>query len=275
MNKIVIKSPAKINFGLNIVSKREDGFHNIGTIFYPIELHDVLTFKKAGQLSFTSNNELIQNDENNLVIKAVRLVEQLVNRKLTVSIELEKNIPIGAGLGGGSSNAAQTLLSINEFFDLQIKEVVLKELALQLGSDVPFFLHPASAFASSRGELLSPIDFEITKPLLLVNPGIHISTQWAYKNIVPQKPECSLSSLNLHAVQNFSSLNGKVTNDFEKVAFAAYPILAEIKKALFDFKAEFALMSGSGSTMFGIFPHYDLALAAQQYFSKKYFTYLQ
>jgi len=275
MNKIVIKSPAKINFGLNIVSKREDGFHNIGTIFYPIELHDVLTFKKAGQLSFTSNNELIQNDENNLVIKAVRLVEQLVNRKLTVSIELEKNIPIGAGLGGGSSNAAQTLLSINEFFDLQIKEVVLKELALQLGSDVPFFLHPASAFASSRGELLSPIDFEITKPLLLVNPGIHISTQWAYKNIVPQKPECSLSSLNLHAVQNFSSLNGKVTNDFEKVAFAAYPILAEIKKALFDFKAEFSLMSGSGSTMFGIFPHYDLALAAQQYFSKKYFTYLQ
>ncbi|MFA6597414.1 MAG: 4-(cytidine 5'-diphospho)-2-C-methyl-D-erythritol kinase [Ignavibacteriaceae bacterium] len=274
MKKIIIKSPAKINFGLNIVSKREDGFHNIETIFYPVDLHDVLTFEKAETFSFTCNNELIHNDENNLVIKAVRLIEQFVHLKLNVAIRLEKNIPIGAGLGGGSSNAAQTLLAINEFFGFQIKEEKLKEFAIHLGSDVPFFLHPVSAFASSRGELLSQIEFEITKPLLLVNPGIHISTQWAYQNIVPKKPLFSLSTLSLNVVQDFSSLNGKVLNDFESVTFKVHPQLAEIKQNLFERKAEFALMSGSGSTMFGIFPDSDSAQNALQYFSKLYFTYL-
>lgn len=275
MNKIIIKSPAKINFGLNIVSKRDDGFHNIETIFYPVELHDVLTFEMAERFSFTCNNELIHNDENNLVIKAVRLIEQLVKIKIKVSITLDKNIPIGAGLGGGSSNAAQTLLSINELFALQIKKEILKDIALQLGSDIPFFLHPVPSFATSRGEILSPIDFEITKSILLVNPGIQISTKWAYQNITPREPEFSLSTLNSNSYQNLSVLNKKVVNDFEEVAFAAHPLLAEIKKNMFEFKAEFALMSGSGSTMFGIFPDNFSAQNALHYFSKNYFTYLQ
>jgi len=275
MKKIIIKSPAKINFGLNIVSKRDDGFHNIETIFYPIKLHDVLTFEKAERFSFTCNNELIHNDENNLVIKAVRLMEQLVKIKINVSIALEKNIPIGAGLGGGSSNAAHTLLSINQLFALQIKEEILKDIALQLGSDVPFFLHPVPSFATSRGEKLSPIDFEIAKPILLVNPGIHISTKWAYQNIIPKEPNFFLSTFNSNSYQNFSVLNNKVVNDFEEVAFAAHPLLAEIKKTMFEFNAEFALMSGSGSTMFGIFPDDNSARNALQYFSKNYFTYLQ
>ena len=275
MNKITIKSPAKINFGLNIVSKRDDGFHNIETIFYPVELHDVLTFENAETFSFTCNNDLILNDENNLVIKAVRLIEQLVHQKVNVSITLEKNIPIGAGLGGGSSNAAQTLLSINEFFNLQIKEEKLKEFALQLGSDVPFFLHPVPAFATSRGEIVSLINFEITKPILLVNPGIHISTQWAYHNITPRKPEVSLSTMFSNASSDLSSLNGRVNNDFESIAFATYPQLAEIKKQMFELNAEFSLMSGSGSTMFGIFPDDNSAQNALHYFSKTYYTYLQ
>ena len=275
MNKIVIKSPAKINFGLNIVAKREDGFHNIETIFYPIELHDVITFEKAAEFSFTCNNKEIQTDENNLVIKALRLVEQLIKREIAVSITLEKNIPLGAGLGGGSSNAAQTLLSINELFELQIKNEVINDFALQLGSDVPFFLHPVPSYATSRGEILSPIDFEITKPILLVNPGIHISTKWAYENVTPKIPEFQLSKLCSNIDSVIASLNGKVVNDFEEIAFAAHPQLAEIKKTMSEFKAEFVLMSGSGSTIFGIFPDNNSAQEAQLYFSKTFFTYLQ
>lgn len=275
MKKIVIKSPAKINFGLNIIVKRDDGFHNIETIFYPIELHDVLTFEKAEKFSFTCNNELIKNDENNLVIRAVRLIEQLVKREITVSTVLEKNIPLGAGLGGGSSNAAQTLLSINDLFELQIKNEVLNNFALQLGSDVPFFLNPVPSYASSRGEILSPIDLEITKPILLVNPGIHISTKWAYQNIKSKTPIFKLNSLSSENVKDIASLKGKVVNDFENIAFAAHPQLAEIKKTMFEYEAEFVLMSGSGSTMFGVFPESSSAQKANKYFSKTYFTYLQ
>lgn len=275
MNKIVIKSPAKINFGLNIVAERGDGFHNIETIFYPIELHDLLTFEKSGKFSFSCNNEQIQTDENNLVIKALRLVEQLIKREIAVSITLEKNIPLGAGLGGGSSNAAHTLLSLNELFELQINKGTLNKFALQLGSDVPFFLHPVPSFATSRGEILSPIDFEITKPILLVNPGIHVSTKWAYQNITPKASEFQLSKLRSNIESEIASLNGKVLNDFENTAFAAHPQLAEIKKTMSELKAEFVLMSGSGSTMFGIFPDNNSAQEAQLYFSKTYFTYLQ
>ena len=275
MKKIIIKSPAKINFGLNIVAKRDDGFHNIETIFYPTELHDVLTFEKADKFSFTCNNELIKNDENNLVIRAVRLIEQLVKREIAVSIVLEKNIPLGAGLGGGSSNAAQTLLSINELFELQIKNELINDFALQLGSDVPFFLHPVPSYASSRGEILSPIDLEITKPILLVNPGIHISTKWAYQNIKPKTPIFNLNSLSSEDVKNIASLKGKVVNDFANIAFAAHPQLAEIKKTMFEYEAEFVLMSGSGSTIFGVFPESNSAKKANKYFSKTFFTYLQ
>lgn len=275
MKKIVIKSPAKINFGLNIVAKCEDGFHTIETIFYPIELHDVLTFEKAEKFSFTCNNELIKNDENNLVIRAVRMIEQLVKREIAVSIVLEKNIPLGAGLGGGSSNAAQTLLSINELFGLQIKNEVLNDFALQLGSDVTFFLHPVPSFATSRGETLTPIDFEITKPILLANPGIHISTKWAYQNIKPKTPIFKLNALSSENVKDLASLKGKVVNDFENIAFAAHPQLAEIKKTMFEYEAEFVLMSGSGSTMFGVFPESNSAQKANEYFSKTFFTYLQ
>ncbi len=275
MKKIIVKSPAKINFGLNIVSKREDGFHNIETIFYPIDLHDVLIFEKSAKFSFTCNNKEIQNDDNNLVIKAVRLIEQFIKKEIAVSIALEKNIPIGAGLGGGSSNAAHTLLSINELFELQIKNETLNKFALQLGSDVPFFLNPVPSYASSRGEILSPIDLEITKPILLVNPGIHISTKWAYENIKPQTPVFKFKSLSQENVNKIASLKDKVVNDFEEIAFAAHPLLAEIKKKMGDFQAEFVLMSGSGSTMFGVFPDNNSAQKAKQYFSKTYFTYLQ
>ncbi len=275
MERIIIKSPAKINFGLNIVEKRSDGYHNIETIFYPISLYDVLTFEYCNKLIFTSNDIKLQNDEDNLILKSVRLLEKVTAKKINLSIHLDKNIPIGAGLGGGSSNAAHTLLSINEFLLLKIKDETLKELALMLGSDVPFFLKPFPSFAERQGEILTQIDFHINKFILLVNPGIHVSTKWAYQNIKPQKPSFKLSSMKNLMIEDFSLLKDKVVNDFEEIVFAEYPAIKIIKETLYKLGAEFSLMSGSGSTIFAIFNEKETAETAQSFFSEKYFTYME
>ena len=148
--KISINSMAKINFGLNIVEKRSDGFHNLETIFYPIELCDKLTFEKADFFSFSSNIPTLDIDPSNLVIKAFNIVEKYIGKKLNAKITLEKNIPIGGGLGGGSSNAAHTLVSIPLLFGFEIPQDFLRNMALTLGSDVPFFIKPIPSYASSR-----------------------------------------------------------------------------------------------------------------------------
>ena len=275
MQKIIIKSPAKINFGLNIVSKREDGFHNIETIFYPLNLCDIITFEKSDSFSFETSSASLNGEwENNLVVKAVRMIEAYTGRKINVSINLEKIIPIGAGLGGGSSDAAHTLLSINELFSLNIPYEKIKAFALHLGSDVPFFLHPHPSFACQRGEELHEIKFNITKPILLINPGIHISTKWAYENITPKKPEFSLSEIKNLKQIGLSNLQGKVVNDFENIVFAAYSEIKEIKNTLISSGALFALMSGSGSTIFGIFNSVKEAKSAEKIFSDRYFTFI-
>ncbi|GAB6282299.1 MAG: 4-(cytidine 5'-diphospho)-2-C-methyl-D-erythritol kinase [Ignavibacterium sp.] len=273
MDKLEFKSPAKINFGLNIINKRADGYHNIETIFYPINLWDILTFKKSKDFSFNSNLKEIQN-ENNLIIKAIHLLEDFIKEKINVSIYLQKNIPIGAGLGGGSSNAATTLLAINELYNLNLEDEIIFELAIQLGSDVPFFLNPIPSFATSRGEEIYPIKFEIRKPILIINPGIHISTKWAYENIIPKFPLFHLSVLNKIQINNFNELKDKVVNDFEEIIFQFYPEIKKIKDDLYNLNAEFSLMSGSGSSVFGIFPNQKYANLGKQFFTKKYFTYL-
>lgn len=273
MDKLEVKSPAKINFGLYIINKRLDGYHNIETIFYPINLCDIITLKKYKEFSFNSNLKEIQN-ENNLIINAIHLLEDFIKEKINVSISLQKNIPIGAGLGGGSSNAATTLLSINELFNLNLDDETLLKLAIQLGSDVPFFLNPIPSFATSRGEEIYPIKFEIKKPILIINPGIHIATKWAYENIIPKFPLFHLSVLNNIQINNFNELKNKVVNDFEEIVFQSYPEIKNIKDDLYKLNAEFSLMSGSGSSVFGIFPEYNYAKLAKQFFEKKYFTYL-
>lgn len=273
MDKLEVKSPAKINFGLNIINKRADGYHNIETIFYPINLCDILTLKKSKEFSFNSNLKEIQN-ENNLIIKTIYLLEDFIKERINVSIHLQKNIPIGAGLGGGSSNAATTLLAINELFNLHLDDETLFELAIQLGSDVPFFLNPIPSFATSRGEEIYPIKFEIKKPILIINPGINIPTKWAYKNIIPKFPLFHLSVLNNIQINNFNEFKDKVVNDFEEIIFQFYPEIKKIKDDLYNLNAEFSLMSGSGSSVFGIFPDQKNANVAKQFFEKKYLTYL-
>jgi 4-diphosphocytidyl-2-C-methyl-D-erythritol kinase len=274
MKKILINSPAKINFGLNIIEKRMDGFHNLETIFYPLELSDKIVFEKSDRFSFISNVPSLDIDPTNLIIKALFLIEKFIKRKLDVKISLQKVIPIGGGLGGGSSNAAHTLLSLNELFELKIPIEAIKTMALQLGSDVPFFLRPIPSFATSRGEILEPIDFEINKPLLLINPKIHISTQWAFQNITPQKVKFQLKNL-VSNDKSFISYRETIKNDFEEIVTSNYPELAELKKKLYDFGADFVLMSGSGSTFFAIFSDPETAEYAKKYYEKNYFCFLQ
>ena len=178
MEKLTLNAPAKINLGLNIVSKRSDGFHNLETFFYPInDLHDTLVFEKSNNFIFNSNNNDLNREPDNLIHKAHALIEDYAKRKLQIKITLIKNIPIGAGLGGGSSDAATTLLGLNEFFELEIGLTKLNELALKLGSDVPYFIKAKAAIGYSRGEILKESKAYITNPILIVNPGIHISTK--------------------------------------------------------------------------------------------------
>lgn len=195
MNQLKVKSPAKINIGLNIIRKRDDGYHDLETIFYPLNIHDEITFARSDKFSFRSNDENLSQEKTNLIIKAKEELEKYSGTKINVEIILSKNIPIGAGLGGGSSNAAATLLAINKMYELNIEAEKLSYIALQLGSDVPYFLNPVPAFAESRGEIILPINLKIEKPILIVNPDIHISTKWEFNLIKPKLPEISLKSL--------------------------------------------------------------------------------
>ena len=274
MDKIDINSPAKINFGLNVVAKRSDGYHNIETIFYPIKLHDEITIKKSGSLTFKSNVESLSSGEDNLIIKAVNLLGKYLERKLCVDIVLKKNIPIGSGLGGGSSNAASILRGLQVLFNLNLSEKELFNIAVKIGSDVPFFLSPKPKFADGKGEKLKEIDFNIKYPMLIINPGIHVSTPWAYSRISPKKPEVNLFSIINKGFNDFSELKEIVTNDFEKIVFEKLPEIGKIKNYLYKFGADFALMTGSGSSLFGIFPDLMKAEEAEKKFSEKYFTFL-
>lgn len=274
MDKIDINSTAKINFGLNVVSKRYDGYHNIETIFYPIKLHDKITIKKSGFLTFKSNIESLSSGEDNLIIKAVNLLGEYIKQKFHVDIVLKKNIPIGAGLGGGSSNAASALRGLLKLFNINLSEKELLNIAANTGADVTFFLDPKPKFAEGRGEVLKEINFKINYPVLIINPGIHVSTPWAYSNISSKKPEMNLISIIEKGFNDFSELKGIVTNDFEKIVFAKFPEIGEIKNNLYNLGADFALMTGSGSTLFGIFPDIMKAKEAEIKFSKKYFTYI-
>ncbi|MBU0475786.1 MAG: 4-(cytidine 5'-diphospho)-2-C-methyl-D-erythritol kinase [Bacteroidetes bacterium] len=272
MERIEIKAPAKINVGLNIVSKRADGFHNLETIFYQIhDLFDELIFEKSNKLELI----LIDKNENleteNIIIKAIKLLEQKTGEKLTPKITLKKNIPIGAGLGGGSSDAASTLKAINELYKLNFSTEELKSFALELGSDVPLFLCNYPTIGKSRGELLEKTELKINYPILLVNPGIHISTKEAFSNIIPKQNLFNYSEINEHEI---SVWNRKLVNDFEASVFKLYPEIEKIKTKLNENGAMFSLMSGTGSTVYGIFESYEKAKTVAELFPKLYFVFI-
>ncbi len=275
MKHIEIKAPAKINIGLFIVSKRPDGYHNLKTLFYPIiDLYDKLTFEPSNNFEFICDSEDIPTDEENIVVKAKILLEKTFGKRINVKITLEKNIPSQAGLGGGSSDAAATLISLNEMFKLNLKHDQLIELALQLGSDVPFFIRAKPAIGTSRGEILNEIPLEINEPILIINPGIKISTKEAFENIKPKENTFDYRTAIKETGLNYNMMDEFVKNDFENYAFDKYPELEKIKYTLKESRCLFTMMSGSGSTMFGMFKDENSAKEAVGKFPKDYYCWI-
>ncbi|HMN25673.1 MAG TPA: 4-(cytidine 5'-diphospho)-2-C-methyl-D-erythritol kinase [Ignavibacteriaceae bacterium] len=276
MDEIAVKSPAKINIGLNIINKRDDGFHNLETIFYPINLFDEISFSKSDRFTFNSNDENLNKEKTNLIIRAKELLENEFLTQLPVNIYLKKNIPIGAGLGGGSSNAATTLLSLSKLFNLELSQKNILDLAIKLGSDVPYFLNPVPSFAESRGEKLFPINFRIKKYLLIVNPGIHIATKWAFSLITPKQPIICLKSLIDKPNIKIEDVMSIATNDFEEIVFKHFHEIKKIKEKMIYFGANYSMMTGTGSTVWAMFDDEEAAYQTELFFKcKNYFTFIQ
>ena len=276
MDEFIVNSPAKINIGLNIIQKRDDGFHNLETIFYTLNLYDEIKFKKSDKFTFNSNDDNLNKEKTNLIIKAKELLEKELGKYFPVDIYLKKNIPIGAGLGGGSSNAASTLLSLAKLFDLEISKNQLKELAIKLGSDVSFFLNPVTSFAESRGENIYPVNLKINKYLLIVNPGIHISTKWAFSLITPKQPNISLKSLIDKPKIEIEDVLSFATNDFEEIVFKHFPEIKSIQEKMLYFGANYSMMTGTGSTVWAIFDDEEAVYQTELFFRcKNYFTIIQ
>ncbi len=242
---------AKINIGLRITEKRADGFHNIESCFYPIPWNDILEIVPSKNLSFDAAGITIPGAlEDNLCVKAFKLIQQDYQLP-PVSIFLQKIIPIGAGMGGGSSDAAFTLKLVNDLFELKITSKQLESYARKLGSDCAFFIKNEPVIALEKGDIFKPSTLKLKgKTLVAVYPNLHISTAQAYEGITPKN---SSTNLNEQLNQPITSWNENVVNDFEAPLFVHYPILKKIKGTLQKNGAEYVSMTGSGSTIYGIF----------------------
>jgi 4-diphosphocytidyl-2-C-methyl-D-erythritol kinase len=256
---LIVYPNSKINLGLRILRKRSDNYHDIETIFYPISLHDILEIipakntRRERDIPFSQSGFALDGEHtNNLCIKAYRLLKKDFPRLPPVQMHLHKGVPAGAGLGGGSADAAFTLLLLNQEFDLKIETPRLIKYAAQLGSDCAFFLINKPCFATSRGEQLEPIAVDLSAyKFVIVNPGIQINTGMAFSQIVPTAPGRSLKEIVLDPVDRWKD---GLYNDFEKTAFKKHPEIVDIKDQLYVAGAAFASMSGSGSTVYGLFP---------------------
>lgn len=253
----------KINLGLQILHKRSDGFHALQTVFYPIALHDVLEIIRHPQpsdakeeLSLSSSGKAIAGaTDDNLCIKAYKLIKNDFPSLPPIQMHLHKKIPMGAGLGGGSSDGAFALQLINDVFQLNIPAAQLAAYALQLGSDCPFFLHQQPCYATGRGEILEPIELNLTDwNWVLVNPGIHVQTAKAFSMLQRGKETIS-NPPDLRSIVQEEPANwkGKLINDFEAPVCALHPEIAAIRDQLYAAGAVYASMTGSGSTVYGIF----------------------
>jgi len=252
---MVIFPKAKINIGLRITGKRDDGYHDLQTIFYPVPLCDALEFvvpadHKENDTLVTTGLPVSCNTDNNLIIKVLQKLRERYSIPF-LSIHLHKNIPTGAGLGGGSSDAAFFLKALSRYFNLGISTEEQKEISLTIGSDCPFFIDCIPSYAEGRGEKLSPVRaLSGGLYLVLVNPGLNISTRDAYAGCIPYKDNSLLTE---YYEKDLSEWRDKIVNDFERTLFKIHPTLGQIKETLYNMGAVYSSMSGSGSTVYGIF----------------------
>ncbi len=250
---------AKINLGLNVVSKRPDGYHNLETVFYPVNLKDVLNIREtengitqAHPCILSVNGINIDCDmQDNLVVKAYNLLKKHFPSLPNVNIFLTKNIPSQAGMGGGSSNCAFTLTMLNKMFNLNMSIAEMQKLVSELGADCAFFINPVPSYATGIGERLEPVDVDLNNySIAIVKPPIAISTKEAFSHVTPKRPAKCCRDIVMQPVETWKD---KLINDFEQSVMHSHPEIEEIKQKLYSLGAVYAAMSGSGSALFGIF----------------------
>ena len=256
---MVLFPNCKINIGLNIISKRADAYHNIETVFYPLNWYDaveIIPLSDNNALSasphFTQSGLSIPGKEaDNICLKAYQILKKDFPGIPAVNMHLHKTIPAGAGMGGGSANGAFTLLLINKKFNLNLSPEQLVQYALQLGSDCPFFIINEPCYARERGEKMEMITLNLSSySFLIVHPAIHVNTTWAFSRVTPARPPKPVKTI---VQQPVGTWKEELVNDFELPVFSQYPQIAQIKKLLYDNGALYASLSGSGSSVYGIF----------------------
>ena len=273
-----VHAPGKINLILRVLDRRSDGYHEVWSLMQTVGLYDELRIAirpgSSPTIDLQCDDATLAVDQTNLVSRAAALVLERAHRQVSVSIDLQKRIPMGAGLGGGSSDAAATILGLNHLLGLGWSRPVMSEIGQALGSDVPFFFAAPTAVATGRGEQVRPVAIAESRWVLLVNPGFAVDTQWAYQQLASSRRMVapvheSTQRLGRQPVLKWEDIMDAAANDFEPPVCGAHPILRDIKMRLSEAGADVALLSGSGATVFGVFRDNARASQAHEAFSRE------
>lgn len=268
MDSLTLFAPAKINYLLDVIGKRPDGYHDLRMIMQRVNLCDEITLTRTDtpDITVTCNSKGAPDGPGNIAWKAARALLDLAESDNGVTIEILKRIPVAAGLGGGSSDAASVLMGMNQLFQLGLTEQKLMETGCKLGADVPFFIFKKTALAEGIGEKLTPLSEMPKCWILLVNPGVHVSTAWVYRSLqLTNKGDLNRLPQFFESIEHVVSI---LSNDLESVTIPAFPVIADIKARLMNLGAVGSLMSGSGPTVFGVFKSFDVAESARHELTK-------
>jgi len=270
---LTVNSYAKINIGLKIINQRIDSYHNIETVFQEVQFHDIITIKKINEgYKLSSNNVDFPMESSNTCVQAYLRLKKEFPKLKGVKIHINKNIPMGSGLGGGSSNAASTIIGINNLYDIGLTTPQLKNISQDIGADVPFFIEGGIQHGQGIGDKLTPLKIKLPYTILLVFPNNTVNTRWAYSQI-RNKLERPIKAVNFADLMEKEMIPFQLfENDFEKIVFSTYPEIGLIKSKLLENNARFASLSGSGSTVFGFFNDEADAISAELLFSKSFKT---
>jgi 4-diphosphocytidyl-2-C-methyl-D-erythritol kinase len=270
---LTVNSYAKINIGLKIINQRIDSYHNIETVFQEVQFHDIITIKKINEgYKISSNNVDFPMESSNTCVQAYLRLKKEFPKLKGVKIHINKNIHMGSGLGGGSSNAASTIIGINNLYDIGLTTPQLKNISQDIGADVPFFIEGGIQHGQGIGDKLTPLKIKLPYTILLVFPNNTVNTRWAYSQI-RNKLEIPIKAVNFADLMEKEMIPFQLfENDFEKIVFSTYPEIGLIKSNLLKNNARFASLSGSGSTVFGFFNDEADAISAELLFSKSFKT---
>jgi 4-diphosphocytidyl-2-C-methyl-D-erythritol kinase len=269
---LVLKAPAKINLTLEVLARRQDGYHEVRMLMAGVSLADELSFEPASRLSLACDRPELDCSESNLVLRAARALQKALGRSDGAAIRLKKRIPLGGGLAGGSTDAAATLKGLNQLWSAGLGPEALARIAATIGSDIPFCLESGWALAMGRGEKLKPLSLRRKLHFVLVNPGFEVSTKWAYSSLLNLKAsKRNLSRLAFEAVlaADMPALHLTAINDLERVTAGRYPEIGQLEQMLLDQGALLSRMSGSGPTVWGLFKDATASKKACQTIKKK------